>query len=110
MSRPRRPRPGSGRRASTAPACTRWPFTARSSDRKYGTAHALCGAHLLRELDAVHHADPTGQRWAKAALDALTDARDAAETARAEGRTTLHHTEITALEAAFDQAVACGRS
>lgn len=35
----------------------------------YGAAHALCNAHLLRDLDGVHHADPAGQQWAKAAID-----------------------------------------
>lgn len=81
-----------------------------TSYQRYGTARALCGAHLLRDLDGVHGADPAGQAWAKAASAALTEARAAAEAARAGGRTTLTGEEIAALEAKFDHAVRCGRS
>ncbi|MCY0924177.1 MULTISPECIES: IS66 family transposase [unclassified Streptomyces] len=81
-----------------------------SSYLKYGTARALCNAHILRDLDGVHHTDPNGQTWAKAAHDALTAGNNAAHTARQAGRTALAHDEIRALEEQFDHAVRCGRS
>ncbi len=54
--------------------------------QRYGTARALCNAHLLRDLDAITGQDPVGQVWAKAAADALTEADTACESARADGR------------------------
>jgi transposase len=51
----------------------------------YATAtHALCGAHLARELVAAAETHP-GQAWPKAALDALYGLNDAAHTARNDG-------------------------
>lgn len=81
-----------------------------SSYLGYGHAGALCNAHILRDLDGVHHADPTGQQWAKAAIDALTAGNEAAHTARETGRDALTSDEIVALEAQFDRAVRVGRS
>ncbi|MEU1449050.1 IS66 family transposase [Streptomyces mirabilis] len=81
-----------------------------SSYLGYGTAGALCNAHILRDLDGVHHTDPTGQQWAKAAIDALTTANDAAHAAREAGREALTSDEITSLETQFDHAVRVGRS
>jgi transposase len=49
---------------------------------KYQTAtHALCGAHLARELVAAAETHP-GAAWTKAALDALYGLNDAAHAAR----------------------------
>lgn len=56
----------------------------------------------------MHAADPVGQVWAKAALDALIEANNTAEAARASGR--LSSQDITALEARFDHAIRCGRA
>ena len=51
----------------------------------YATAtHALCGAHLARELVAAAETHP-GQAWPKAALDALYGLNDAAHAARDDG-------------------------
>ena len=36
--------------------------------------HALCGAHLLRDLRSISDADPTGQLWALAMASAQLDA------------------------------------
>jgi transposase len=49
--------------------------------------HALCGAHLLRELAAVTETG-TGldQAWARQAIDALLALKDAADAARAAGQ------------------------
>jgi transposase len=45
--------------------------------------HALCGAHLLRELDAV--SDEAGQGWAAGMAELLVDAKLVADRARAGG-------------------------
>jgi transposase len=47
--------------------------------------HALCGAHIARELTAAAEAYP-GQAWPHAALDALFGLNDAARDARENGR------------------------
>lgn len=49
-----------------------------------GATHALCGAHLARELAAAAETHP-GQAWPQAALDALHGLNDAAHTAREQG-------------------------
>jgi transposase len=49
----------------------------------YQVEHALCGAHLLRELDAV--ADEPRQGWAAGMRELLTDATAATDQARAAG-------------------------
>jgi transposase len=45
--------------------------------------HALCGAHLLRELEAI--TDEPGQGWAAGMAELLVDAKLAADRARAAG-------------------------
>jgi transposase/uncharacterized coiled-coil protein SlyX len=51
---------------------------------RYGqAAHALCGAHLLRELDAI--GDEPGQGWAAGMAELLADAKTQADRARAAG-------------------------
>lgn len=54
----------------------------------YPATHALCGAHLIRELTAVdeHHPD---QIWPAQARSALAALADAARQAREQGRTTI---------------------
>jgi transposase len=49
----------------------------------YEVTHALCGAHLLRELDAV--SDEPGQGWAAGMAELLADAKTQADRARAAG-------------------------
>ncbi len=51
--------------------------------------HAWCGAHLLRDLRAIHTADPETQLWATAMATTLTEANTAVAAARAAGQTTL---------------------
>jgi len=51
--------------------------------------HAWCGAHTLRDLQAVHDADPDRQLWAKAMADTLLEANTAAGAARATGLSSL---------------------
>ena len=48
--------------------------------------HALCGAHLLRELTAVTETGAAGDViWARQAIDALLELKQAADAARAAG-------------------------
>jgi transposase len=52
--------------------------------------HALCGAHVLRELVAVTEAGTDLDRaWAQQAIDALLSLDQAAEAARAAGKTAI---------------------
>jgi transposase len=46
-------------------------------------------AHLLRDLRAIHTADPDTQVWAAAMATTLTEANTTAAAARAAGQTTL---------------------
>lgn len=50
----------------------------------YACMHALCNAHLLRELVAVH--EQTGQAWAAQFQQLLRDAKHAVAEARAQGQ------------------------
>ena len=56
----------------------------------YGTVeHALCNAHLLRELIGWRDHDPDRHDWADQAITLLSEAYQATLTAAAEGRTSL---------------------
>jgi transposase len=50
---------------------------------RYQVTHALCGAHLLREVDAI--TDEPGQGWAAGMAELLADAKTQADRARAAG-------------------------
>jgi transposase len=52
-------------------------------------AHAWCGAHLLRDLKDAHDADPGRHEWAATMGCLLLWARDAAATARRDGKAAL---------------------
>lgn len=54
-----------------------------------GAAHAWCGAHLLRDLKAIHDTEPGMQEWAGKMACLLLQARDAAAAARRNGQDTL---------------------
>src|SRR5919201_332259 len=54
-----------------------------------GAAHAWCGAHLLRDLKAIHDTQPGMQEWAGKMACLLLQARDAAAAARRNGQDTL---------------------
>ena len=70
----------------------------------YGAAHALCAAHLLRDLNAVaelaRHA-----AWAAEFRHVLLDAKTAADNARAAGATALPTATLTAVDAAYSKAL-----
>jgi transposase len=79
----------------------------------YGTGHALCGAHLLRDLAGA--ATVEGQAaWAQAMARVLLDAKAACDTARTERRDTLRPDEHAAIDAGYHRvltqalAAACG--
>ncbi len=72
--------------------------------------HAWCGGHLLRELRAVHAADPDGQFWAAAMADTLTDAHHRAEGARAAGHERIDSTTLAGTFNRYRGAVAAGIS
>jgi transposase len=50
---------------------------------RYEVTHALCGAHLLRELEAI--SDEPGQGWAAGMAQLLADAKTTADRARVVG-------------------------
>lgn len=67
--------------------------------------HALCCAHLLRDLAAVAEI-PTQKTWAEGMADLLLDAKDAVEDASAKGRTCLSPRRLGKLSERYDQLVA----
>jgi transposase len=58
-----------------------------SSYLSFGCDHALCNAHLLRELTCVH--EQMGQSWAGQAIKLLCDIKEAVQEAQATGAGTL---------------------
>jgi transposase len=71
--------------------------------------HAWCGAHLIRDLRAVHETDPAGQQWAEVMADTLLMAKTMTEQAVAADRTSLTEAEISHIRACYAGAVAYGR-
>jgi transposase len=69
--------------------------------------HAWCGAHGIRDLRGIHHADPGGQAWAQDMARVLLDANAAAAAARAAGKPRLSQQEQAAIRARYRDA-ACG--
>ncbi|MFE9169833.1 transposase [Streptomyces kebangsaanensis] len=78
--------------------------------QRYGTARALCSAHLLRGLDGIHHTGPARQVWAKAAAVALAEVNTACEQARQAGEPAVGPEVVRELLRRFDSAVACGKA
>jgi transposase len=69
-----------------------------------------CLAHALRYLDDTHAIDPKSQAWAAQVADALREAIHAVNTARADGRASMHPRLLDRLRAAYDTGVAVGIS
>jgi transposase len=68
--------------------------------------HALCGAHLLRDLTEVIE---LGQReWASAMIEVLLDGRDAAEAAHAEGLDQIPAGKLKSLRRRYTLALQAG--
>ena len=71
------------------------------SYRTYGECtHALCNAHLLRELVFLH--EHHHQAWADELATLLVTAKDLTDTARASGRAALDEVTVATLEAHYD--------
>jgi transposase len=69
--------------------------------------HALCGAHLLRELDGA--ADLWGQHWAADLAAVLRSALHAVNEARLGGQAGVHPEVVKNLRRAYDKAIRAGR-
>ncbi|MGH9029860.1 MAG: IS66 family transposase [Acidimicrobiales bacterium] len=65
--------------------------------------HAICGAHLIRDLASVAHRP--SQLWAKRMRRLLLDMNDAARAARDAGRTTLPRRKLKAFLSSYDALV-----
>ncbi len=71
--------------------------------------HALCGAHVLRELVAVTETGTgLGKTWAQQAIDALLALNEAAEAARAAGQPAIDPEDRAKHEDWYRQAAATG--
>jgi len=75
--------------------------------RRYGCDHALCGAHLLRELTAAIEAG--GQHWAGQMTSVLLDAKDAVAAAAA-GAARLGQDTLDDIDRRYKAAVAAGHA
>jgi transposase/uncharacterized coiled-coil protein SlyX len=71
-------------------------------------SHALCGAHLLRELDAV--AEEPGQGWAAGMAELLVDAKLVADRARAAGAGRVEGAARARLHARYEWLLADGQA
>jgi transposase len=69
--------------------------------------HALCCAHIARELTAAAESHPE-QAWPKAALDALHALNQAAHDARAAGKSQIPRRQRKRLIDNWHQAILCG--
>jgi transposase len=70
----------------------------------YGPGHALCGAHLLRDLNAISQLE-RHTAWAEQFRHVLCDAKHAADNARANGDTGIDAVTLTRIDAAYHSAV-----
>jgi transposase len=71
-------------------------------------AHALCNAHLLRELVYLHEQEH--QAWADELATLLVTAKDLVDQARAAGQPALDALTLATLEAHYDHLLAQGRA
>jgi transposase len=70
--------------------------------------HALCGAHLLRELIYFEELSEETKGWASPLKELLLEMKGEAERACAEGATRLAAGRLTELRASYDRLVAAG--
>src|SRR5215204_1515433 len=75
---------------------------------RYEVTHALCGAHLLRELDAI--TDEPGQGWAAGMAELLVDAKLVADRARAAGAGRVEGAARARLHTRYERLLADGRA
>jgi transposase len=74
---------------------------------RYQVTHALCGAHLLRELEAV--GEQPRQGWAAGMAELLCDAKLAADRARAADRRRVDDETQARLKARYQRLLADGQ-
>lgn len=75
----------------------------------YQCRHALCGAHLLRELTYVEESHPHQRgRWAEPLAKLLIEMKEAVEQARASGRAALAEQEQAEYFRRYDEVVKRG--
>jgi transposase len=75
---------------------------------RYPVTHALCGAHLLRELEEV--ADEPGQGWAAGMGELLGDVKLVADRARAAGLQRVDDQARARLRARYERLLADGQA
>ena len=71
-------------------------------------SHALCGAHLLRELEAI--TEEPGQGWAAGMAELLVDAKLACDRARAAGACRVQGAGRARLHARYERLLADGQA
>jgi transposase len=76
--------------------------------RYQDVTHALCGAHLLRELDAI--TEEPGQGWAAGMAELLVDAKLVADRARAAGACRVEDAAQARLHARYERLLADGQA
>ena len=80
-----------------------------SADSEDVAGHALCGAHVLRELVAVTETGAgLDKAWAQQAIDALLALNEAAEAASAVGQAVIDAETRTKQEDWYRKAAAAG--
>jgi transposase len=70
--------------------------------------HAVCNAHILRELTGWHDTDPHRHAWAEQAIDVLTEANAAVVAAKASGHTALPAAVLADFDQRWQAALAAG--
>lgn len=68
--------------------------------------HAVCNAHILRELTGWHETDPHRQAWAKTTADLLREANRAVVAARAAGHGNLEATLLADYDRRWGEQIA----
>ena len=74
---------------------------------KYGCTHAVCCAHLLRELNGVMENHPN-QTWAKTFKGLLLDMKKAKEGRQRKGYNAMSACMLQKFEEAYDEALEIG--
>lgn len=70
--------------------------------------HAVCNAHIVRELTGWHDSDPQGQRWAKDMIDLLVGANRAVIKARADGAERLDPGVLAGFDRRWQELITTG--
>lgn len=76
---------------------------AYSSYFGYDCRHALCNAHQIRELTAVHESDPDTQRWAGLMRSLLVEIKRGVDKAKEAGRESLEPSRLKEYESRYEE-------